>query len=92
MWAWIVVIKLNSFSEPGYYKTDAFGIRIENIVRVVKAKTAYNHNDTCFLTFIPTTMVPIQTSLLDTSLLTQSEVSREESCMLLELVCILLTF
>ena len=61
-------------AEPGYYKEGEFGIRIESIIRVVKADTLYRHNDQDFLTFKHTTMVPIQAVLIDTCLLTVSEV------------------
>lgn len=60
--------------EPGYYEDGKFGIRIENVVRVVKAETPYNHRDRGFLTFKTITYVPIQTKLIDPSLLTKKEV------------------
>ncbi len=28
--------------EPGYYEDGAFGIRLENLVRVIKAETEHN--------------------------------------------------
>uniref|UniRef100_A0A2P2HW66 Xaa-Pro aminopeptidase 1-like n=1 Tax=Hirondellea gigas TaxID=1518452 RepID=A0A2P2HW66_9CRUS len=61
--------------EPGYYKNGEFGIRIESIVRIVKANTPHRHNDLDFLTFRATTLVPIQIKLIDVSLLTQQEVT-----------------
>ncbi|XP_014485321.1 PREDICTED: xaa-Pro aminopeptidase 1 [Dinoponera quadriceps] len=61
-------------NEPGYYEDDKFGIRLENIELVVAAKTPYNYKDRGFLTFETVTLVPIQTSLLDTSLLTDEEI------------------
>lgn len=60
--------------EPGYYEDGKFGIRLENIELVVPAKTPYNYKDRGFLTFETVTLVPIQTSLLDVSLLTDKEV------------------
>lgn len=61
-------------TEPGYYEDGKFGIRLENIELVVPAKTPYNYKDRGFLTFETVTLVPIQTSLLDVSLLTDKEV------------------
>lgn len=60
--------------EPGYYEDKAFGIRLENIELVVPAKTPYKFKNIKFLTFETVTLVPIQTNLLDVSLLTDEEV------------------
>jgi len=60
--------------EPGYYEDGKFGIRIESLVVVVEAKTTYNFQGTGFLTFLPITVVPIQTKLINVSMLTQKEV------------------
>lgn len=60
--------------EPGYYEDDKFGVRLENIELVVQANTPYNHKNRGFITFETVTLVPIQTKLLDVSLLTDSEV------------------
>ena len=62
-------------SEPGYYEDGKFGIRIEDIVRIVRAKTPYNFKDRNFLTFETVTLVPIQTKLLVPEMLTEREVS-----------------
>ena len=48
-------------NQPGYYKTNNYGIRIENILLVVKKKN--------LLTFEVLTLVPIDTKLIDTKLL-----------------------
>lgn len=61
-------------NEPGYYEDEKFGIRLENIELVVPANTAYNYRDIQFLTFETVTLVPIQTNLLDLSLLTNDEI------------------
>ncbi|XP_071555219.1 xaa-Pro aminopeptidase ApepP [Temnothorax nylanderi] len=61
-------------NEPGYYEDGKFGIRLENIELVVPAKTPYNHKNRGFLTFETVTLVPIQTSLLDVSMLTDKEI------------------
>jgi Xaa-Pro aminopeptidase len=40
--------------EPGYYEDGKFGIRIENIVKIVPADTKHNFQGTVpFLDFIP---------------------------------------
>ncbi|XP_038940400.1 xaa-Pro aminopeptidase 1 isoform X2 [Rattus norvegicus] len=59
--------------EPGYYEDGAFGIRIENVVLVVPAKTKYNFNNRGSLTFEPLTLVPIQTKMIDVDALTDKE-------------------
>ncbi|XP_006617100.1 xaa-Pro aminopeptidase ApepP-like isoform X2 [Apis dorsata] len=61
-------------NEPGYYEDEKFGIRLENIELIVKANTHYNHKNRGFLTFETVTLVPIQTKLLDISLLTDVEI------------------
>ncbi|RWS28994.1 aminopeptidase-like protein, partial [Leptotrombidium deliense] len=61
-------------NEPGYYEDGKFGIRIESLVLVKKAETKYNFGDTNFLKFDTITLVPIQTKLLDPSLLTSEEI------------------
>jgi len=60
--------------EPGYYEDGNFGIRIENLVRVVPASTKFQEKSrTGFLTFAPVTVVPIQTKLILAELMTQQE-------------------
>lgn len=61
-------------NEPGYYEDGKFGIRLENVELIVKADTPYNYKDRGYLTFETVTLVPIQTKMLDLSLLTESEV------------------
>uniref|UniRef100_A0A8C8RK10 Xaa-Pro aminopeptidase 1 n=1 Tax=Pelusios castaneus TaxID=367368 RepID=A0A8C8RK10_9SAUR len=59
--------------EPGYYEDESFGIRIENVVLTIPVKTKYNFSNRGSLTFEPLTLVPIQTKMIDVSLLTQKE-------------------
>uniref|UniRef100_A0A9J7YR39 Xaa-Pro aminopeptidase 1 n=2 Tax=Cyprinus carpio TaxID=7962 RepID=A0A9J7YR39_CYPCA len=59
--------------EPGYYEDGSFGIRIENVVLVIPAKTKYNYRNRGSLTFEPLTLVPIQLKMINTDLLTQKE-------------------
>ena len=52
-------------NEPGYYKKNKFGIRIENLI--------YAQKDKQKLTFKNLTMAPIDQDLIDYSLLTKLE-------------------
>ena len=61
-------------NEPGYYEEGEFGIRIENLLMIVKRETPHAFNGRTYLGFEPLTHVPIQLSLLDRSLLTPTEV------------------
>ena len=58
-------------NEPGYYKTNEYGIRIENLVTVVNASTS-TPSPLCFETL---TLAPIDLSLVETELLNSAEVS-----------------
>ena len=64
-------------NEPGYYMDNNFGIRIENLVRIVKAKTVYGETHSPnkeFLTFENLTVVPIQVKMILPDLLSKEEV------------------
>ncbi|CAK6964699.1 xaa-Pro aminopeptidase 2 [Scomber scombrus] len=52
--------------EPGYYKENDFGIRIEDVAVIVPIITKYGHN---YLTFDTVSLVPYDRKLIDTSLL-----------------------
>lgn len=69
----------NQFSlavEPGYYEEDKFGIRIEDVVQVIKkANLSEAFGGRGALTFETVTFAPIQTKMIDTNLLTKDEVS-----------------
>jgi Xaa-Pro aminopeptidase len=58
--------------EPGYYVDNAFGIRIENVVLVVR-KGKGKKKGTGFLKFEPLTMVPYDMHLIDESMLSLDE-------------------
>lgn len=63
-------------NEPGYYKPGEYGIRIENLVlvnRVPKKDCADEGQN--MLSFETITVVPLDTSLMDQSLLTAHEIS-----------------
>lgn len=74
MYTLIMSLHVVKLLEPGYYEDEKFGIRLENIELIVKANTPYNHKNRGFLRFETVTLVPIQTKLLDVSLLTDNEV------------------
>ncbi|KAJ7150899.1 putative Xaa-Pro aminopeptidase P [Mycena crocata] len=61
-------------NEPGYYADGKFGIRIENIVLVRQANTPNNFGDKGFLGFEHVTMCPIQTKLIDKTLISVEEI------------------
>ncbi|MEO0829224.1 MAG: M24 family metallopeptidase, partial [Pseudomonadota bacterium] len=60
-------------NEPGYYRTGAFGIRIENLIYVVKAPPLEGADERDMLAFETLTFVPI-----DRRLIAIEELSRAE--------------
>uniref|UniRef100_A0A1L8E2Y5 Putative xaa-pro aminopeptidase n=1 Tax=Nyssomyia neivai TaxID=330878 RepID=A0A1L8E2Y5_9DIPT len=60
-------------NEPGFYESDNFGIRIEDIVQIVKADIARDFDGRGALAFETVTMCPIQTKMIDVSMLTDKE-------------------
>ncbi|XP_033098855.1 xaa-Pro aminopeptidase 1-like [Anneissia japonica] len=60
--------------EPGYYEDGQFGIRLENIVFIKPTEREHNFRNRGFLTFEEVTLVPIQTKMIDASLLNAKEV------------------
>ncbi|KAG0090014.1 hypothetical protein BGZ93_009551 [Podila epicladia] len=61
-------------NEPGYYEDEKFGIRIENVLLVKKKETRHQFGGKEFFGFEHVTFVPIQTKLIDRSLLSPSEI------------------
>ena len=57
-------------NEPGYYKTGAYGIRIENLVQVVEKNTCEGRR---FLGFHTLTCAPLDVKLVEPSLMTTEE-------------------
>ena len=53
-------------NEPGYYENGKFGIRIENLITVKKAKNRYKFEDL--------TLAPIDKNLIKKDLLTNVEI------------------
>jgi len=60
-------------NEPGYYKADEFGIRIENLVLVVKL---VDNEHGSFLGFEDLTLCPYDRKLMDPALLSEGEKSQ----------------
>lgn len=60
-------------NEPGYYEDGQFGIRLEDIVQVVKATVPKDFAGRGALTFHTVTLCPIQTKLINVDLLTATE-------------------
>jgi Xaa-Pro aminopeptidase len=58
-------------NEPGYYKTGAYGIRVENLVLIVPVEVAGAEKK--LLGFETLTFAPIDRNLIDTALLTAEE-------------------
>lgn len=61
-------------NEPGYYKANAYGIRIENLITVVPAPTPRG-GEREMLTFEPLTLAPIDLNLIEPGLLTDAELA-----------------
>lgn len=60
-------------NEPGYYKAGEYGIRIENLVLVVPAPV--DHAEQPMLAFETITFAPIDKRLIDTDLMSDSEIT-----------------
>ena len=60
-------------NEPGYYKEGHFGIRIENLIYVKKATNSKNSYSRKMLKFETLTLVPIDQTMIDISLLSNQE-------------------
>ncbi|OFX00432.1 MAG: X-Pro aminopeptidase [Alphaproteobacteria bacterium RIFCSPHIGHO2_12_FULL_63_12] len=59
-------------NEPGYYKTGAYGIRIENLI-IVTEPQAIEGGERPMMSFETITLAPINLDLVASSLLTESE-------------------
>lgn len=60
-------------NEPGYYEDGKFGIRLEDIVQIVKANVPNDFAGRGALTFHTVTLCPIHTKLINVDLLTATE-------------------
>ncbi len=61
-------------NEPGYYKPEEYGIRLENLILVVPDESSRESNRE-WLRFETLTRVPFDKRLIDLSLLTQKEIT-----------------
>ena len=61
-------------NEPGYYRTNGFGIRIENLV-IVQHCAALTGSEREMYEFDAITLIPIDARLIDKSLLTDAEIN-----------------
>lgn len=61
-------------NEPGYYKTDAYGIRIENL-QVVTPAADIDGGERPMHAFEPLTLAPIDRRLIEKEILTEAELS-----------------
>jgi Xaa-Pro aminopeptidase len=62
-------------NEPGYYEDGKFGVRIESVLIVKEVKTPHNFGGAKYFGFEHITMVPIQTKLIDTALMSPVEIA-----------------
>ncbi|KAG0204349.1 hypothetical protein BGX28_003704 [Mortierella sp. GBA30] len=61
-------------NEPGYYEDGRFGIRIENVLLVRNIRTKHQFGGKAYYGFEHVTFVPIQTKMIEKSLLSKDEV------------------
>ncbi|KAF4524496.1 hypothetical protein B566_EDAN011507 [Ephemera danica] len=61
--------------EPGYYRDNEWGIRLENIVTIVKANFAETTENKTFLKFETVTLVPYELNMINVALLTPDQVN-----------------
>ena len=61
-------------NEPGFYKANAYGIRIENLVAVIKLSRP-DGADRDVYGFETLSLAPLDRSLVDLSLLSESEIN-----------------
>ncbi|XP_068223700.1 xaa-Pro aminopeptidase 1-like isoform X2 [Palaemon carinicauda] len=59
--------------EPGYYEEGKFGVRLENVMRIVKAETPQKSSKDRFLTFKTISFIPLQRKLIEHSMMTKKE-------------------
>ena len=73
---WTVPLRVGMIfsNEPGYYKAGRYGFRTENMVAVVEDKPASRHGRT-FYCLKQLTFVPVDTTLIEIRLLTDTEIA-----------------
>ncbi|XP_067853110.1 xaa-Pro aminopeptidase 2 [Heptranchias perlo] len=60
--------------EPGYYEDNEFGIRIEDVAMVTKAKTEHMFGGISYLTFEHVSLVPYERKLIDLSIMNKQQI------------------
>eukprot|EP01118_Nematostelium_gracile_P006879 TRINITY_DN2223_c0_g1_i1.p1 TRINITY_DN2223_c0_g1~~TRINITY_DN2223_c0_g1_i1.p1 ORF type:complete len:293 (-),score=57.07 TRINITY_DN2223_c0_g1_i1:25-903(-) len=65
---------MTTSNEPGYYRDGHFGIRIENVEVVVKKDTPEQFGGMDYLGFETLTMVPLDSKLIDVTMLDKKEI------------------
>lgn len=74
--------------EPGYYKAESFGVRIESIIQVVDDPDKKSYfNGRGALKFDDVTMAPIDKKLIDVTLLTSAEVCHKLTFFFILFLC-----
>lgn len=71
---WLLDEGMFTSIEPGYYQDNEFGIRIEDIVMVVKADTKHMFGGIPYLTFEHVSLVPYERKLIDLSILNEQQI------------------
>jgi Xaa-Pro aminopeptidase len=61
-------------NEPGFYKSGSYGLRVENLMFVTNDKPASKRGRT-FYRLQPLTLIPIDTNLIETGLMTDEEIT-----------------
>nr|CAD7263920.1 unnamed protein product [Timema shepardi] len=68
---------LGVHEEPGYYRANEFGMRLENVVTVIRADVSTTtDNNVTYLAFDPVTLVPYEQKLINVSMLSGRQVTR----------------
>ncbi|KAK3925369.1 Xaa-Pro aminopeptidase 1 [Frankliniella fusca] len=60
-------------AEPGYYKKNDFGVRLENVLEVVEKKSLDSPDAPLFYEFRTATLVPFSSKLIDVSMLSPQQ-------------------
>lgn len=60
-------------NEPGFYKSNEFGIRLENLMEIRKIKQFSDSSDKDFLSFATLTLIPFDDQLIQWEFITQDE-------------------
>eukprot|EP00798_Chlamydomonas_sp_ICE-L_P002572 gene2572-30958_t len=62
-------------NEPGYYEDGNFGVRIENLMIIKEVDTPNRFGGISYLGFERLTLVPIQTKMMDSMILSEEEIA-----------------